>query len=360
MSRKPALDGGKRDEIAKAALELFLKSGYDGTSVRSIMNQAGGEVGLFYYYFKNKDDVFDAVLDLFFAHYDTDFAALVAHGRRNPCRLMQDFFEYMERETAKFRAQYADKLHRTVRWAIREHTLTIIEPYLRQVVDIQSAYYGVPPALSPEVAALYLTHGVGSAILHEDSATYLQDRMQIKKGVSLLMGMPADDQELRIPYPASAEDIPGWMALARAVKDSFPGLDEAKYKGQLAEYIRRGEAWVYRDGKTIAAALLFSKERQEIDFLAVSPKYRRHGLAARLVETAAAQFPVGTLLSVTTYREGDPLGTAARALYKRLGFADGELTEAFGYPCQKRTMTVPDGTPIPPKSVAQKNDEKGA
>lgn len=346
MSRKPVLDGGKRDEIAGAALELFLKNGYDGTSVRSIMNQAGGKIGLFYYYFKNKDDVFDAVLNLFFAHYDADFAAIVAHGRRNPCRIMQDFFEYMERETIAFRAQYASNLHRTVRWAIREHTLTIIEPYLRQAVDIQSTYYGVPPALLPEVTALYLTHGVGSAILHEESATYLQDRTEIKKGISLLMGMPADDQELRIPYPARAEDIPGWMALVRTVKEHFPGLDEAEYEAQLSEYIGRGEAWVYRDGETVAAALLFSKERQEMNFLAVSPEYRCHGLAARLVETAAAQFPVGTELSVTTYREGDPQGAAARALYKSLGFAEGELTEAFGYPCQMLTLAVPDGTPV--------------
>ncbi|MDD4508953.1 MAG: TetR/AcrR family transcriptional regulator, partial [Eubacteriaceae bacterium] len=98
MSRKTVGDGGKRDEIVGAALQLFLENGYDGTSVRSIMNQAGGEVGLFYYYFKNKDRVFDAVLDLFFARYDADFSAIVAHGRRNPCRVMQDFFEYMERE----------------------------------------------------------------------------------------------------------------------------------------------------------------------------------------------------------------------------------------------------------------------
>ena len=57
MPRKPIIEGGKREEIAKAALELFLSKGYDGTSVRAIMNQAGGEVGLFYYYFKNKDEI---------------------------------------------------------------------------------------------------------------------------------------------------------------------------------------------------------------------------------------------------------------------------------------------------------------
>ncbi|MEA4815110.1 MAG: GNAT family N-acetyltransferase [Oscillospiraceae bacterium] len=343
MTRKAATDGGKYEDIVNAAYECFFEKGFDGTSVRSIMKRAGGEIGLFYYYFDSKDHVFDKVLDRFFAHYEADFTAIVARGRRNPCRVMQDFFEYMERETAKFRVQYADKLHRTVRWAIREHTLNIIEPYLRQVVEIQSAYYGVAPALAPNVAALYLTYGIGSYILHEDSDAYVNDRAEVKKGVSLLMGMPAGDQELRIPYPAVAEDIPGWMELIRTVKNNFPGLDEADYEAQLARRIEQSETWAFRDQNKIPAVLLFSRERRELDFLAVSPEYRRRGLAAKLVETAAAQFPVGTELSIITYREGDPTGEAARSFYAALGFVPGEKLTVFNYPCQRFSLTVPHG-----------------
>lgn len=343
MSRKPVAEGGKRDEIVVAALALFLTQGYDGTSVRGIMNRAGGEVGLFYYYFKNKDDVFDSVLDRFFAHYDADFAAIVAHGRRNPCRVMQDFFEYMERETAKFRAQYADKMHRTVRWAIREHTLTLIEPYLEQIVEIQSNYYGVAPALEPTVAALYLTHGVGSYILHEDWENFLPHRAEVKRGTSLIMGLSTEEQELRTPYPATAEDVPGWMAFVRAVGDSFPGLEQTEYERQLGQRIVDGEAWVFRFEGKIAAALLYSKARSELDFLAVSPEYRRRGLAAKLVETAAAQLPVGAELSVVTYREGDAKGEDARSFYGLLGFTPGEELTMFDYPCQRLSVTVPNG-----------------
>ena len=202
MPRKPILEGGKRDEIAQAALKLFFTKGFDGTSVRSIMNLAGGEVGLFYYYFENKDAVFDAVLDLFFNHYQEDFARIVEHGRRNPCRLMEDFFEYMEIETKEFREKYAPQMHRTVRWAIREHTLEIIEPFLRQIVAIQSEYYGITPAVEEDVAALFLTYGVGSSILHEDANNFMNQRTEVKRGISLLMGMPLNEQELRIPYPA--------------------------------------------------------------------------------------------------------------------------------------------------------------
>ncbi|NCC69745.1 MAG: hypothetical protein EOM14_16430 [Clostridia bacterium] len=44
-----------------------------------------------------------------------------------------------------------------------------------------------------------------------------------------------------------------------------------------------------------------------------------------------------------TYREGDPAGVGARAFYRALGFVPGENLEMFGYPCQKLTVTVPDG-----------------
>ena len=193
---------------------------------------------------------------------------------------------------------------------------------------------------------MYLTHGVGSSILHEESKGYLARRGDFKKGISLLMGMPIDEQELRIPYPATSDDIPGWMELVQEVKVVFPGLNEGDYENKLAEYIQRNEAWVIRYGGKIAAAMLFSKERQEIDFLAVTQNYRRRGLAEKLVETVAAQFTVGTNLTVTTYRQEDAQGAAARAFYEALGFVPGEEVTAFGYPCQKLILTVPDGTPV--------------
>ena len=325
MPRKPIIEGGKREEIAKAALELFLSKGYDGTSVRAIMNQAGGEVGLFYYYFKNKDDVFDKVLDLFFAHYDADFIRIVEHGRRNPCRVMQDFFEYMERETARFRELYADKMHRTMRWAIREHTLTLIEPYLEQIVEIQSTYYGVAPALEAPVAARYLTHGVGSYILHEDCENYWVHRGELKRGVSLLMGMPLDEQELRTPYQATEADVQGFMELLQSVKDDLPYTKEEAYEKELKACVACGEAWAYCDNEKIVAGLLFSGERKELLFLAVHPDFRHRGLGGRLVETMAAQFSVGTEITVGTLGIGNSLGGEARAFYKRLGFTEGKL-----------------------------------
>lgn len=44
---------------------------------------------------------------------------------------------------------------------------------------------------------------------------------------------------------------------------------------------------------------------------------------------------VGKDITVTTYRESDANGIAARAFYKRLGFSKGKLTEEFGYSVQE-------------------------
>lgn len=345
MAKKTIIEGGKREEIISAAMELIFENGYDATSVRSIQKKVGSEVGLFYYYFKNKDELFDSVLDRFFMGYEKDFRKIIAHGRRNPCRLMYDFFHYMEVETAHFREKYAENMHRTVRWAIREHTLTIIEPYIKQVVDIQSAYYGVEPALAPDVAALYLTHGVGSTILHEDESLYQSRRGEVMKGCCLIMGMDENKQQLRIPYQAEQEDIESWIQLMESMKEYFPGFGREAFEQQLSEHINNGEAWVYRYEGNVVAGLLYSKERKELDLLAVSPEFRQRGLATRLVETMAACFPVGEKVSVTTFRAGNSLGDDTRRFYRSIGFAEIEELTVFGYPCQRMVLTVPEGTP---------------
>jgi AcrR family transcriptional regulator len=303
MPRKPVIEGGKRDEIARAAMKLFFTKGFDGTSVRSIMNLAGGEVGLFYYYFENKDAVFDAVLDLFFDHYQREFAQIVEHGRRNPCRLMEDFFEYMEIKTKEFRERYAPQMHRTVRWAIREHTMEIIEPFLQQIVAIQSEYYGITPAVESNVAALFLTYGVGSSILHEETNNYINQRAEVKRGISLLMGMPLDEQELRIPYPAELSDIEGMQRLLKQNHEKSDEPDKQWTESDLAQRITDREVWVFRYKNEIPAFSIFSKKGSAIELLAVSPEYEEHKLREKLIETIAAQFSIGTELSVMVGKE---------------------------------------------------------
>ena len=52
----------RRNEILDAAKELFEKKGYDKTTVNDILEKIGIAKGTFYYYFKSKEEVMDAIV----------------------------------------------------------------------------------------------------------------------------------------------------------------------------------------------------------------------------------------------------------------------------------------------------------
>lgn len=341
MARKAVTDGGKRDEIVAAATECFLEKGYDGTSVRSIMKKAGGEIGLFYYYFQSKDDVFDKVLDRFFSGYQRDFAQIADGVYRDPFRTLTKFFEYMKVETIRFRERYAANVHRTVRWAIRERTLTIIVPYIRQIIGVL-AELGEKPPLDLSVTAMMLAYGAGSMIIHEDSDWMERSTKDAQKAVHLVMGIDIQWAELLFPLFPTQTDIPGIVSLADELKEYFPGFDRNGFEQQLSEKLNHKEILIIRYHGEIGGCIAFSRERKEIDFLAVRPECRKHGVATRLLITAMAEFPTETELSVVTYREGDSLGAEARRFYSKFGFREAELLTAFDYPCQRLTGISPE------------------
>ena len=133
-------------------------------------------------------------------------------------------------------------------------------------------------------------------------------------------------------------DLPQWMALVRRVAWNFPGLEtEAalmEHEATVAKFIRKGNAMCAAvDGK-IAGVLLFSCRLNQLCCMAVTPGYRRLGLATgmlRLMDTIADP---ARDVRVITFREGDPLGAAARAFYAANGFIPAEMTTDNGHPCQ--------------------------
>jgi ribosomal protein S18 acetylase RimI-like enzyme len=134
---------------------------------------------------------------------------------------------------------------------------------------------------------------------------------------------------------AQKSDFDSWMSLLSIVQESFPGLDFEEYRKALRAKIQKQEALVADDGGQIVGALAFSAETGEIEFLAVHPAYRRLGAAKALILHMLGLFLPGSTVSVITYRDGDPMGEAARAFYTRLGFAPGRLLTVFDYPCQE-------------------------
>ena len=150
--------------------------------------------------------------------------------------------------------------------------------------------------------------------------------------------------EVRFGMPA---DIDRWMDLVRRVSWNFPGLETEEgleeHKQTVLKFMGKRQALCVKADDQIQGVLLFSRNRNMICCLAVSPGSRRKGIASKLLEKALSELDRGRDITVSTFREGDEKGTAPRALYRKFGFIDAELTEEFGYPNQ---VFVLQGTPM--------------
>ena len=65
-SRRSKHPEERRKELLDAAERLFVEQGYEETSIRDIITTVGVAHGLFYYYFRSKEDILAAIIDRFY------------------------------------------------------------------------------------------------------------------------------------------------------------------------------------------------------------------------------------------------------------------------------------------------------
>ena len=199
-------EGGTKNRIIEVGNRLFFEKGFDGTGIREIMKEVGADVGAFYYYYKSKDELFEDVLNNFFAPYEFDFEKIASEAEQRPYRALLRFFEYVKLSTREFRAKYDGHIHKTVRWAIREQTLTVLEPYIERIINILISYGG-KPTMNAHTMAIFLSHGVGSVILHEESDWVDSTTDDMRKTVNLIMGLDEDVSKKMFDNSISEEDF---------------------------------------------------------------------------------------------------------------------------------------------------------
>ncbi|SBW00951.1 conserved hypothetical protein [uncultured Eubacteriales bacterium] len=141
---------------------------------------------------------------------------------------------------------------------------------------------------------------------------------------------------------ATEADIPLWMYLVRLSIDGFPYLDEAEHLESLKRYIDEKSALLMTEGGMLIGGMLISYETGSIDFLAVHPLHRKHGIAKDFLDIALAELLKNKEISITTFREGDKADTGYRKALKELGFAEAELLTEFGYPTQRMVLPMED------------------
>ena len=134
-------------------------------------------------------------------------------------------------------------------------------------------------------------------------------------------------------------DIESWMELVRSVSWNFPGLETEvaieDHRQTVLRFMGENRALCVKDAEKVVGVLLLSKKHNMICCLAVTPEYRRNGIASALLEKALSELDRSNDITVTTFRDNDEKGIAPRALYKRFGFAEEKLMVENDYPVQR-------------------------
>ncbi|HBB29115.1 MAG TPA: hypothetical protein DC000_07700 [Clostridiales bacterium] len=196
MARKKVLEGGKREDLVKAALELFLKNGYEDTSIRMILNKVGGEVGMFYHYFKSKEEIFDEAIKLFFSEYSKEVGEILNDNNDDFVKSLNTILSHLEQTIHKYNQLNTNKFHWSMRIALNQLTIRSLVPYVtKKIIELKKAgtinpiFQGTDSELTSFL--LFGIHG----ILHDkpfseiDSVEMENKKASIMKLIVMLLGI---------------------------------------------------------------------------------------------------------------------------------------------------------------------------
>ena len=99
-----------KEKILNAALTLFAKNGYDGTSVEQIAEQVGIKAPSLYKHFKGKEDILNSLIDIAEERYEENFGSEEHIGK-----IPDSMEEFIQSSIARTSFTITDPMIRNVR-----------------------------------------------------------------------------------------------------------------------------------------------------------------------------------------------------------------------------------------------------
>src|SRR6516225_9461305 len=128
-----------RDEILKAATDLFATRGFHETSMAEVARVARVSKALIFWHFKSKEELFVAVLGKLFEPYVIDFAeeAGVLDEKAQLLKLIESYLLFVRENASSIRFFVAQILHdETTKVSLSNQVLALYESYRTLVTDL--------------------------------------------------------------------------------------------------------------------------------------------------------------------------------------------------------------------------------
>ena len=122
--------GETREVILKSAAKVFFENGFEKTSVKMILKEAGIVTGSLYHFFPSKEALFEAVVEDFLKGYAFRIKMILEDDTLMIGQIIDSFFnEFINSTEIYFNKLQADNLHWTVKCALHDMTMeAMVEP----------------------------------------------------------------------------------------------------------------------------------------------------------------------------------------------------------------------------------------
>lgn len=179
MARKQPED--RRRELLEIATRQFFHLGYEKTSIRSIVGEAQGEIGMFYHHFSSKDAIFEAVMEHFSEVYTQNMRHILQETTNAPFPVVLDeILSALEASMLDLKAVVTGAVDTQMLQKLHEKTLLSLSPILVEALGARrvSGALDLPDCNLTQLTT-FMLFGI-SAVIHDKS---IQDWQSKKKTV---------------------------------------------------------------------------------------------------------------------------------------------------------------------------------
>ncbi len=202
MPRHVRTSPDRASEIVEAARELFNEKGFENTSVDDIVNRVGVAKGLFYYYFRSKEEVINILFDRLIDEVSASIAAVM---EKKGLTAMERFFEVFETNrdiacrssmlVAYFKKERNQSFHLTMERRAHGLLIEAMEGIIRQGNEEGIFHVDRPRETAIALNAMYL--GLKRDLPSEPTNEQLINMFQSLKDLSeRLLGMDPGTLEI--------------------------------------------------------------------------------------------------------------------------------------------------------------------
>lgn len=175
---------GRRQELINAALHLFLAVGYDKTTIRGILKEVDGEVGMFYHHFASKNEIYKAALEQYNSNYIKKMTDIFLNEGVSLGEKLDKIFSVLVSSLSEYRSMYTEKLNTDVRGGLLADTLVKLIPLMEKLIEQGIAKKIIPSDVVGDIHATsrFILFGT-SGVIHSNQGGSMEDRIQACKNM---------------------------------------------------------------------------------------------------------------------------------------------------------------------------------